>query len=161
MAADVRVREVEPSDLQWARDVLTEAWASPRVVTRGRILDASALPGLVAEADGRRAGLLTYRIEDDECEIVSLNSVFEGRGVASALVGRVCEIARTAGCRRVWLITSNDNMPALTFYQKRGFELVAVHRRALEESRRLKPEIPPTGLSGIPLRDEIELEIVL
>ena len=65
------------------------------------------------------------------------------------------------GCRRVWLVTSNDNLPALRFYQRRGYELVAVHRRSLEEARRLKPEIPSTGLYGIPLRDEIELEIMV
>jgi hypothetical protein len=52
-------------------------------------------------------------------------------------------------------------MDAVRFYQKRGFRLVAVHRRALEETRRLKPSLPETGIDGIPLRDEIELEILL
>jgi GNAT superfamily N-acetyltransferase len=77
--------------------------------------DAAALPGFVAELDRRRAGLLTYRIEGDECEIVSLNSVVEGCGAGSALIDAVRQIARSAGCRRLWLITSNDNMPALKF----------------------------------------------
>ncbi len=69
------------------------------------------------------------------------------------------EGARAAGCRRVWLVTSNDNLPALKFYQRRGYELVAVHRRAIDAARALKPEIAPTGLYGLPVRDEIELEI--
>jgi RimJ/RimL family protein N-acetyltransferase len=70
-------------------------------------------------------------------------------------------LAEQAACQRIWLITTNDNMPALRFYQKRGFRLVAVHQNALDYSRTLKPEIPLIGLEGIPLRDEIELEIIL
>jgi RimJ/RimL family protein N-acetyltransferase len=73
----------------------------------------------------------------------------------------VKEVARQHGCQRVWLITTNDNLNALRFYQKRGFELVAVHRRAIDEARKIKPEIPLIGEYGIPIRDEIELEIAL
>jgi hypothetical protein len=39
--------------------------------------------------------------------------------------------------------------------------LVAVHRNALDISRELKPEIPQLGIDGVPLRDEIELEMML
>jgi hypothetical protein len=61
----------------------------------------------------------------------------------------------------LWLITNNDNLPALGFFQKRGLSLVAVYRNAVDVARRLKPEIPLVGKNGIPLRDEIELEMVL
>jgi len=161
MTTGVRVRDLGPADLEWERQIFTEAWSSTRMVTRGRLTELTTLSGLVAEVEGRRAGLLTYRIEGGECEITSLNGTIEGRGAGTALLLRVREIARAAGCRRVWLVTSNDNLPALRFYQRRGYELVAVHRRSLEEARRLKPEIPSTGLYGIPLRDEIELEIMV
>jgi RimJ/RimL family protein N-acetyltransferase len=62
------------------------------------------------------------------------------------------------GCYRLWLITTNDNEPAIQFYQRRGMTLVAIHHNALSESRKLKPEIPLIGLGGQPLRDEIEFE---
>ena len=94
-------------------------------------------------------------------EIVSIDSTHPGRGVGTALIEAVKKEARRQGCRRLWLITTNDNLNALRFYQKRGFALVAVHRNAIEISRRLKPEIPLTGHDGIPLRDEIELETLL
>jgi GNAT superfamily N-acetyltransferase len=123
--------------------------------------DATALPGFIARCDGQRAGLLTYRIEGGQCELVTLNSELGGRGVGSALVQAVIDAAREARCARLWLITTNDNLAALRFYQKRGFHLVAVHRDALDESRRLKPQIPLIGMEGIPLRDEIELELRL
>ena len=77
------------------------------------------------------------------------------------LIEQVKDIARSVGCKRLWLITTNDNMHAVRFYQRRGFMLVAVHRNALAVSRKLKPEIPLIGVDGIPLRDEIELAMVL
>ena len=105
--------------------------------------------------------MITYRAEGNACEIVTLNSLVEGRGIGTALVQAVREVAVNAGCKRLWLITTNDNLTALRFWQKRGFWLVRVHRNAIADSRRLKPEIPLTGEHGIPIRDEIELEIVL
>jgi len=95
------------------------------------------------------------------CEIITLDSDQRGIGVGSALICMVEEAAEQAGCSRLWLITSNDNLPALGFYQRRGFELVAVHRRAIEQARQLKPQIPYIGFEGIPIRDEIELELPL
>ena len=69
--------------------------------------------------------------------------------------------ARENGCGRVWLSTTNDNIKAIRFYQKRGFDMVKLRRNSMEETRRLKPEIPLIGLDGIPLRHELELELVL
>jgi N-acetylglutamate synthase-like GNAT family acetyltransferase len=77
------------------------------------------------------------------------------------LINAVLGEARKQNCGRVFLITTNDNMQALRFYQKRGFELVAVHRGAVNESRKIKPSISLIGNDGIPLRDEIELEMIL
>jgi GNAT superfamily N-acetyltransferase len=77
------------------------------------------------------------------------------------LINAVVEEARKRNCTRIFLITTNDNLNALGFYQKRGFELVAIHRGAVNESRKIKPGIPLMGNDGIPLRDEIELELTL
>jgi len=111
--------------------------------------------------DGGPVGLVTYRIDGGECEIVSLDSAVEGAGVGSALLDAVKTLAVYVPCKRLWLVTTNDNVSALRFFQKRGFRLVAVHRNALDESRKLRPDIPLIGSEGIPLRDEIELEMLL
>ena len=158
---DFKIRPLSNDDRRWVRRFLTEHWASAQIVTRGRAHRADCLPGFLAESGGQPLGLATYRLEADECEVISLNSLREGVGIGSALLDEVCTAARAAGCRRVWLVTTNDNLQALRFYQKRGWRLVAVHPDALVESRRLKPEIPLVGIDGIPLRDEIELEITL
>ena len=106
-------------------------------------------------------GIVTYNIVDERCEIVTLNSTRLSSGVGTVLIDAARDIAIKSGCKRLWLITTNDNMNALRFYQKRGFELVAIHRNALAISRKLKPEISMIGNDGIPLRDEIELEMAL
>jgi ribosomal protein S18 acetylase RimI-like enzyme len=142
----------------WARALLAGNWGAARVVTRGRLHQADLLPGFVACVDGRPVGLATYRISGDACELVTLDSNSEGGGIGTALVEAVRAAARASGCRRLWLITTNDNRRALRFYQRRGFRVAAVHVDAIRESRRLKPEIPLTGFDGIPIRDEVELE---
>ncbi|MCI0394418.1 MAG: GNAT family N-acetyltransferase [Chloroflexi bacterium] len=160
--AGLSIVALDEQQRPWANELLAAEWgAADRIVTRGRVYDATALPGFVALDQGRPVGLLTYRLEGDECEIISLNSLAEGQGIGTALLAAAQEAARAAGCWRLWLITTNDNLAALRFYQRRGFTLAALYPNSLEESRRLKPQIPLIGLDGIPLRDEIELEMRL
>jgi N-acetylglutamate synthase-like GNAT family acetyltransferase len=151
-----QVRAVTPEDKEWVVQLLEKWWAGPEIVTRGKVHRADEMPGFIAMAEGKPAGLVTYRIENDACEITSMNSLVQRQGTGTALVEAVKEAARAAGCRRLWLITTNDNTAALRFWQKRGFRLAAV-----EKSRRLKPGIPAAGNDGIPIRDEIELEMML
>ena len=157
-----QVRPLDDDDREWAERLLKESWGSASIATRGRLADASRLPGFVAVAgSGDRLGLLTYEVRNGECEIVTLNSLQPRAGIGQRLIRKVVGCAKEAGVRRVWLITTNDNSDALKFYQKAGFRIVAVHRDAVALARRLKPEIPLVGENGIPIRDEIELELVL
>lgn len=155
------IREISSRDRRWIEGLLEDRWGSCVIVSRGRIHHADGLSGFVAVEEGENLGLVTYALSGTECEVVTLDSVREGRGVASALLRAVESAARQAGCSRLWLVTTNDNLKALRFYQKRGFVLVALHRNAVEMSRRQKPEIPRTGSDGIPIRDELELEMTL
>lgn len=155
------IRSLTPDDLPRLRRFWREHWGDEFVVAHGVVYRPDGLAGFVAEESEEWIGLVTFTFMDDECEIVSLDSLSEGRGLGTGLIEKVIEAARAAGCRRVFLITTNDNLRALAFYQKRGFELAALYRGALNESRKLKPGIPLTGMNDIPLRDEIELELHL
>ncbi|MBU1701492.1 MAG: GNAT family N-acetyltransferase [Candidatus Eisenbacteria bacterium] len=158
---DFEIRPLCGDDRSWVSHLLREHWGSERSVSRGRMHAADELPGFLAVRNGERIGLLTYCIEKTGCEIVTLNSLIKNAGIGTELINSVRLVAAMAGCHKLWLITTNDNVDTLRFYQKRDFTLVAVHRNAIEESRRLKPEIPEIGFHGIPIRDEIELESVL
>jgi ribosomal protein S18 acetylase RimI-like enzyme len=145
---------------EWAKALLGGHMATHVMVSRGVLYDPLDYPGFVAMVKGKPGALATYRIDGDGCEILTLHSKVENMGLASALVTQVKHIATEAGCRRLWLITTNDNIHAIRWYQKRGFTIAAVHVNALEQSRKLK-YIPPIGFDDIPLRDEIEFEITL
>lgn len=155
------IRNIEDSDREWIQEVLTQSWGSSRVVSRGVVHQADCLPGLVAEVNGQREGLLTYNMKDNMLEIVTLNALRSRVGIGRLLVNEAVDIAISKGFSRVWVITTNDNTPAIKFYEVMGFRIVTIHKGSIKESRKLKPEIPDFGVDGIPITDEIELEKIL
>jgi ribosomal protein S18 acetylase RimI-like enzyme len=155
------LRRLSPSDLPRLRQFWIEHWGGGEMITRGNVYRPEQLDGFVVEDGGEWIGLITFFIKDGECEVTSLDSLRAGQGIGSKLIEQVMEEARARKCKRLFLITTNDNLNALGFYQKRGFEIVAVYRGAVNESRKIKPGIPLVGYNNIPLRDEIELEISL
>jgi ribosomal protein S18 acetylase RimI-like enzyme len=157
----IQVHDLGGTDRAWAKAFLEEQVGATRVVSRGKMHYANRLPGFVAVASGARVGLLTYHIREEEFEVVTLDTTVRRHGVGSCLLEAAVEKARAVGCRRLWLITTNDNDPAMAFYKSRGMTLVAVHKGAIAESRKLKPEIPLIGLNGTPIEDELEYEILL
>jgi ribosomal protein S18 acetylase RimI-like enzyme len=128
---------------------------------RGEIIDGTKLEGFLLQEDNKIIGLVTYTFFGDICEIVSLDSKKENIGIGSALVKEVEKVARDNDYKKIRLITTNDNMRALQFYQKRGYCLTKLYPNAMDEVRRVKPNVPELGDNDIPLRDEIELEKVL
>lgn len=155
------LRRLTPDDLPHLRRFWIEHWGGEEMITRGRVYRPEQLEGFVIEEEHGWVGLLTFVIEEAECEVMSLDSLREGQGIGSKLIHQAVEEARARGCKRLFLITTNDNLNALGFYQKRGFEIAAIYRGAVNESRKIKPGIPLVGYNNIPLRDEIELEMLL
>jgi ribosomal protein S18 acetylase RimI-like enzyme len=159
----VGVRRYEAErDESWAAGLLDDQFGGRAQVRRGELLDVLALGGFVASHDGEPAGLLTYRIDGEECELAVLIASVEGSGVGSALVDALRAEAASAGCARIWVVTTNDNLRALRFYQRRGFVLRALRPGAVDEARRtLKASIGEVGEDDIPIRDELELVLSL
>ncbi|MFJ7662348.1 GNAT family N-acetyltransferase [Lysinibacillus sp. NPDC097162] len=134
-------------------------WGTTEMVISSGIYDCSKLEGFAFINENKKiAGLVTYVIREDECEIISLDSTEEGKGIGTLLVQAVEEYAWQHRCTVVLLITTNDNLHALKFYQKRGYYLVEILQNAVERARAVKPEIPLIGNDGIPIRDEIRLQ---
>jgi ribosomal protein S18 acetylase RimI-like enzyme len=152
------IRPIEPRDRPWVRDVVAAHFGSARVVSRGVLHEVDTLPGLIAMRAGRPVGLVQYQVRGEGCEVVVLVATEPGRGVGTRLLESAREYAAGAGCRRVWLVTTNDNAEAIHFYERRGGTRAAVHTGAVAASRKLKPEIPTIGHGGVPITDEIEFE---
>ena len=157
----MNIRKITDSDLEWIKNFFIENWGSDFIISRGKIHKPENLEGFIAEEDGEKVGLVTVNIENDELELVTIDSLKQGRGIGKILLDEVVSLAREEKLRRLWLITTNDNLNALKFYQKNGFHLVKIYPNAITESRKIKPQIPEFGENEIPLRDEIELEIIL
>jgi ribosomal protein S18 acetylase RimI-like enzyme len=156
-----RIRAAEPEDRP-ALEPFLARWDSLRVARRGELVHPIDHAMLIAEKNGRLVGLLTYVVEGAACEVLTLHVDDRRRGLGSMLIAEVEKIARRAGCTRLWVITTNDNVDALRFYQRRGFRLAVLRAGAVDASRtRFKPEIPAVGAHGIPIRDELELEFEL
>ncbi|MCL5438579.1 MAG: GNAT family N-acetyltransferase [Patescibacteria group bacterium] len=155
------IRPLQKKDSEWINKVTKKNWGSSKIVSRGKIHRVDLLPGFIAEKDGKNIGLILYNTENNECEIIVLNSFEKGIGIGSSLIESVKEIAKSSNCKRVWVVTTNDNLEAQRFYKNRGFRLVKIYPDAIKESRKLKPEIPFIGKGGIPIEDEIEFEIIL
>lgn len=133
-------------------------WYSTDMSIRGEIIDGTKLDGFLLQENNIIIGLITYTFFDDICEIVSFDSKRENIGIGSALLKELEEVAKNNNCNKMRLITTNDNMRALQFYQKRGYCLTRLYPNAMDEVRKVKPDIPLLGDNDIPLRDEIELE---
>ena len=139
--------------------VFLNANNADQVARRGEVVDALRYPAIIAEDDEGLVGVLTYVVDGRACEVLTLHATVSRQGVGTALLEAVERVARSAGCERLWLITTNDNIDAMRFYQRRGFRMAALHAGAVTESRRrLKPGIPDIGHYRIPIRDEMQFE---
>jgi GNAT superfamily N-acetyltransferase len=163
--APVRVRLLVKSDRPALRKVLTEQWGLPVVSISGVHDDPSTLPGFVADdglpTGGMPLGYLTYIVDRDQCEVLTINALVEGTGVGRALMDAARTAAVNAGCRRLWLMTTNENIRAIAFYQRWGMDLAALHRNFADTVRAAKPGVDTSGRDGIPFRHALEFELLL
>jgi GNAT superfamily N-acetyltransferase len=154
---DVAIRPVEERDRPTVEWLTTQLWGAPEVAVHDGVFYPAALPGFIAERGGRIAGLVTFEVREDVLEIATINALDLYQGIGTLLIESVRAEAKRLGCHLVTLTTTNDNIGALRFYQRRGFRLAAVRPGAVDRTRERKPDIPRTGDFGIPLRDEIDL----
>ncbi len=158
---EVAVRVAFPggeSDVHWLADLWRAEWNGDIMISKGCVHHLHELETLIAWTGAERVGAATFMVDGSDCELMSINSLAQAQGVGTKLLESVEDHARRTGCERVWLITSNDNVAALRFYQRRGYRIMAVHVGGIDRARKTKPSIPLTGCHGIEIHDEIELE---
>jgi ribosomal protein S18 acetylase RimI-like enzyme len=145
---------------------IIKGWGYDFFVSRGKVHKAQDLDGILAYDNKKIIGLGLYYIKNNECEIVLMETFDQNKGIGTKIIDKIINIAKQNKCNRIWLITTNDNINAIKFYQKRGFCIVNIHINAIVESRKIilmhqqnSLNIPLIGEYGIPVRDEIEFEI--
>ena len=154
----MRVSELTDDDRVWVKERTELLFGGDFVLSRDEVHDPHKLPGFIATEGNERVGLVTYNIEGEDCELVSIDSLCQFMGIGTMLLEKVEETALKAGCTKIWAITTNDNLDAHRFFQKRGFTMTCVRLGSMTKIRLLKPNVPKVGDYGIPIRDEIEFE---
>lgn len=155
------LRKVTAEDIAMIGRLWQERWGGDFIIVHGQKFKTEMVEGVIACEEQQVVGLITYHVEGLGCEVITLDSLAERCGVGSRLMAAAAHIARERGCRRLFLLTTNDNLTALRFYQKQGLRLCALRAGAVDEARKLKPSIPLLGDEDIPIHDEVELEFDL
>ena len=154
----MRISDLTDDDRVWVKERTELLFGGDFVLSRDEVHDPHKLSGFIATEGNERVGLVTYNIEGEDCELVSIDSLCQFMGIGTMLLEKVEEVALKAGCTKIWAITTNDNLDAHRFFQKRGFTMTCVRLGSMTKIRLLKPNVPRIGDYGIPIRDEIEFE---
>jgi ribosomal protein S18 acetylase RimI-like enzyme len=156
----VRVRPLRADERDWARSLMLERWGDETAVGHGVVWRPAELDAFVAQDDdGSRVGLLTFDVGDEVLEVVTIDALREREGIGTALMLAAIERAHAAAVTAVRVMTTNDNEPAIAFYEHLGFRVTEVREGAVADARALKPSIPLVGVGGVPITDEVVLEL--
>ena len=152
----VLVREATDADRAAARELFEQDFGRTKIVAFGEVMDIDAMPALVAVMYTDPSGALAYRLLGDALHIVALatDPMWQRSGVGGYLVAEAELLARRLALSRLVVSTTNDNLPALYFYQRRGYRLTDLVPNNVIAHTHEEQE----GFAGIPVRDEIRLE---
>lgn len=155
----MRIVVTKEFDKKMITDFFICNWGTPQMVISSGIYQCDELDGFaIVDHKEKIMGLITYVISDNECEIISLDSKDENKGIGTALLNQVEAVSKKSGCCKIKLVTTNDNLHAFLFYQKKGYQIAKIFPNSVEKARIIKPEIPKKADNGIPIRDEILFE---
>lgn len=155
------IHPIEPKDQPSIAAAVCERWGDEQILIHEESFHTASLPGLMASDQDELLGFLHYQVRGEECEIITLASLRQRRGVGAALVQALEGIAIPQGCSTLSVTTTNDNLDALAFYQHLGFSLKGAGLGLVDQARKLKPSIAEIGEHKIPIHDEIYLEKAL
>ena len=152
------IQPISEKNRQQVMNFFTQHWGSAQMIISSGTYDCAKLDGYVYNEGASIIGLVTYVVHADSLEVISLDSIQEGKGIGSGLMTEVEQFALEHAIPKIELITTNDNLHALKFYQKRGYRITHIFPNAVVEARKVKPTILLIGNDGIPLLDELKLQ---
>lgn len=155
----LEVRAAQPEDRERMEEIALHFWGETEVACFDAVYDVLELPAFVAELDGQVVGFLSYATEGERLNLVVLNVLpdYQGHGVGESLLRAVVGQGRRLGLARLVVSTSNDDLLALSFYQRAGFTIEEVVPGRILEHHGGEEE----GFAGIPVRDEVRLQLLL
>lgn len=151
------ISDALPADRRAIEKLCDRVWGETDLDVFGRTFDVMACANVVAHIDGRLAGMIALAIDGGEQAIVMLSVYpqFQGGGIGAALLRAAQDRARTAKLPAVKVATTNDDIPALYFYQRHGFVIYEIGCGVVVDHH---GAVLP-GFAGIPIRDEVRLRL--
>ncbi len=155
----ISIKPIGDVDRIWLPVWISQRWRTETLVFRGEKNIPAELPGFIALMHKMPVGVITYRVKDNVCQIISLDTVVHGKGIGIALLEKVLEVMRNQNIHQIKMLTTNDNVKRMEFLEQNGFKKVKVFEdEVVKYSRKVKPEIQPFGYENLPIRDEIEFQ---
>jgi len=142
-------------------EIIINNWGSDIIASMGKVYKLQDLDGFIALSNKDIVGVITYNIKNKKCQIITLNSLIENKGIGSGLIEEVIKESKKNNCKILHLVTTNDNIKAIKFYQKKGFDIRKIYFNSIKKYRKIKQEIPEIGDYEIPIKHEIEFIIKL
>lgn len=155
----MKIRPKIKKDSKAVKNFMIETWGGEMLFVRGKKYYPENMDGFIAEEDGKIVGYLIYEDQGDQYEIIVFESLEKFKGVGTRLLDTLKALIKAKGLNKIVVMTTNDDLDALRFYQRRGFVICGIGVNAIEGSRKVKPSIPMNGDYNIPIRDEIYLEM--
>jgi ribosomal protein S18 acetylase RimI-like enzyme len=152
------VKITSDSERAEIREFVQLFWGEQEQLTFDRRSTVAELPAYVAKTN-KIAGFVSFMTTEDAIIIAALGILpkYQGAGIGHNLIAKVEREARRLQKTKLLVSTSNDDLPALAFYQSLGFQIFEVKPNVVAE----KHGKILGGIGGLPLRDELRLQKIL
>jgi ribosomal protein S18 acetylase RimI-like enzyme len=144
---------------QKIREFVKRFWKEEEQLTFNRKFIVAELPAYLAKSGSDVIGFVSFAELRDAIIIVALGILpkYQNARVGKSLIEKVETEAKRLGKKKLLVSTSNDDLPALAFYQSLGFQIYEVKPNVIAE----KHGMVLKGIGGLPIRDEIRLQKLL
>ena len=141
------------------REIVQRFWGEEEQLTFDRKFIVTELPTYLEKSGNDIIGFVSFAEVDDAITIVALGILpkYQNAGVGKSLIEKVEAETKRLGKKKLLVSTSNDDLPALAFYQFLGFQIYEVKPNVIAE----KHGMVLKGIGGLPIRDELRLQKLL
>ncbi len=154
------INEVLPNEeKKRIRELVQRFWGEKEQLTFDRKFIVAELPTYAAKLGNNIIGFISFTEVDDATILVALGVLpkYQSSGVGKSLIAKVEAEAKRRTKKKLLVSTSNDDLPALAFYQSLGFQIYEVKPNVIAEKHGRVFE----GIGGLPVRDELRLQKTL
>lgn len=141
------------------REFVQRFWGEQEQLTFDKRFVVAELPAYAAKVIDQMIGFISFADLDEAAIIVALGiqPKYQGFGIGKSLIKKVETEAKRLQKKKLLVSTSNDDLPALAFYQSLGFQIYEVKPNVIAEKHGgiLK------GIGGLPIRDEMRMQKAL